>query len=97
MVELRTRRREIRRDGANHHEKLGLGEMNVQVNLPSSIGSYKSQCGVALHQHEVFLTQSGKSYPDFTYCSYADIVLIFLPISHFLIHNSIIIAEQKVK
>jgi len=37
MVELWTRRREMRRDGANHHEKLGLREFCVQVNLPFPI------------------------------------------------------------
>jgi len=36
-VELRTRRREMRRDRANHHEKLGLWEFRVGVNLPSPI------------------------------------------------------------
>jgi len=34
MVELSTRKREIR---GNHHEKLGLGEFNVWVNWPSPI------------------------------------------------------------
>jgi len=37
MVELSTRRREIRGDGGNHHEKLGLREFHVRVNWPSPI------------------------------------------------------------
>jgi len=37
MVELSTRKREIRGDGGNHHEKLGLREYCVRVNLPSPI------------------------------------------------------------
>jgi len=37
MVELSTRKREIRRDGGNHHEKLGLREFRVRVNWPSPI------------------------------------------------------------
>ena len=36
-VKLRARRREMRRDVANHYEKLGLGEIRVRVNLPSLI------------------------------------------------------------
>ena len=44
MVELRTRRREMRRDEANHHEELGLREFRVQVNLPSP----KWQVGVPI-------------------------------------------------
>ena len=37
MVELSTRKREIRGDGGNHHEKLGLREFRVLVNWPSPI------------------------------------------------------------
>jgi len=37
MAELMTRKREMRGDGANHPEKLGLTEFHVQVNLPSPI------------------------------------------------------------
>jgi len=37
MVELAMRRREIGRDGANHHEKQGLRELRMWVNLPSPI------------------------------------------------------------
>ena len=37
MVELSTRKREIREDGGNHHEKLGLRELRVRVNWPSPI------------------------------------------------------------
>jgi len=36
-VELRIGRREMRRDGANHHEQLGYREFHVQLNLPSPI------------------------------------------------------------
>jgi len=31
----------MRRDWANHHEKLELGEFHVQVNLPSPIGQVR--------------------------------------------------------
>jgi len=37
MVELSTRKREIRGDGGNHHEKLALRELRVEVNWPSPI------------------------------------------------------------
>jgi len=37
MVELRTTRREMRWDGANHHEKLWLREVCMHVKLPSQI------------------------------------------------------------
>jgi len=37
MVELSTRKREIRGDGGNHHEKLGLREFPVRVNWPFEI------------------------------------------------------------
>jgi len=37
MVELSTRKREIREDGGNHHEKLELREFHVRVNWPSPI------------------------------------------------------------
>ena len=37
MVELSTRKREIRGDEGNHHEKLGLREFRVRVNWPSRI------------------------------------------------------------
>ena len=37
MVELSTRKREIRGDGGNHHEKLGHREFRVRVNWPSPI------------------------------------------------------------
>jgi len=36
-VKLRTRRREMRWDRANYHEKLGLREFRVRVNLPTPI------------------------------------------------------------
>jgi len=37
MVELSTRKREIRGDGGDHHEKQGLTELRVRVNWPSLI------------------------------------------------------------
>jgi hypothetical protein len=37
MVESMTRRGEMRRDGANHQEKLGLREFDVRVNVPCLI------------------------------------------------------------
>jgi len=37
MVELSTRKREIRGDGGNHDEKVGLREFRVRVNCPSPI------------------------------------------------------------
>jgi len=37
MVELSTRKREIRGDVGNHQEKLGIGEFRVRVNWPSPI------------------------------------------------------------
>jgi len=37
IVELKTQKRDIREDRGNDHEKLGLGELGVQVNLPFPI------------------------------------------------------------
>jgi len=40
MVELRTRKRHIRGDGGNHHEKLGLERISCasQVTIPDTAG-----------------------------------------------------------
>jgi len=41
MLELRTRKREIRGDGGKHHEKLGHREFRVRINLPCPIQQVK--------------------------------------------------------
>jgi len=45
MVKLSTRKREIRGDGGNHHEKLGLREFRVRVNCPSPIQQVRVPIG----------------------------------------------------
>jgi len=51
-----------------------------------------------LHRYEVFRTQSGKSHPWFLiFARNLHHILIVIPISLFLVHNSTIIAEHEVK
>jgi hypothetical protein len=98
MVELRMRKREMIGDGGNHHEKLGLREYCVWVNLPSP----KRQVRVLIQwvitpicsllnpiRQFVPLISHIHLYPPYHSHLY--------PPSLFLAHNSTIIAEHKAK
>jgi len=99
MVELRTRKRDMRGDGGNHHEKLGLNRISCasQLTVPNTAGTSpdpscnytdmrSSQTNQASHTLDF-------SYPLVTSTSFSS----SSPISLFLVHNSTIIAEHKVK
>jgi len=47
MVELRTRKREMKRDGGNHHEKLGLKRISCagQCIIPDTVGTTPNPAG----------------------------------------------------
>ena len=47
MVELSTRKREIRGDGGNHHEKLGLERISCasQLTIPDTAGTSPDPAG----------------------------------------------------
>ena len=99
IVELRTRKREMRGYGGNHHEKLGLEKISCasQFTIPDTGGTSpdlacnftdtrSSQPNPASHAPEY-------SYPLVSSTSFSS----SSPISLFLIPNSNIIAEHKVK
>jgi hypothetical protein len=99
MVELRTRKREMRRYGGNHYLKLGLKRISCVSQLtipdtesksPDSACNYTDtrtfQPNQASHTRDV--SYSLVSSTSFSLSSF---------ISLFLVHNSTIIAENKVK
>jgi hypothetical protein len=99
MAELRTRKREMRRYGGNHHEKLGLKIISCasQFTIPDTAGTSSdpacnytdtrsSQPNPASHTPDY-------SYPLVSSTSFSS----SSPISLFLVRNSTIIAEHKVK
>ena len=99
MVELRTRKREMRGDGGNHPEKLGLKRVShvSQFTIPDTAGmspdpacnstdTLSSSPNQASHSpHYSYLLVSSRSFSSSS------------PISLILIHHSIILAEHKVK
>ena len=98
MVELRTRKREMRGYGGNHHEKLGLKRISCgsQFNIPDMAAiSPDPACNYTVTRSSQ--PKQVSRTPDFAYTLVIlHIVLIFIHISLFLIHNSTIIAEHKV-
>jgi len=98
MVDLRTRMREMRGDGGNHHEKLGL----KRILYASQFTSPYTACTSPDPAHNYPKTRCSQPNqasrtPDVSYilvsttsCSSSS------PISHFLVHNSNIITEHKV-
>jgi len=99
MVESRTRKREMRGDGANHHEKLELRRILCasQYTIPDTAGTNPDPACNYTDTRSSQPIQASRT-PDFSY------PLVFTtsfssssPISLFLIHNSTIIAEHKVK
>jgi len=99
MVELRTRKREMRGYGGNHHEKLGLKIISCasQLTIPDMAGTSPNPACNYTDTKSSQPNQASRT-PDFAYpLVILHIVLIFIPISLFLVHNSTIIAEHKVK
>jgi len=99
MVELRTRKREMREDGTNQHEKLGLDRISCanKIGLPDTAGT--SPDPAYIH------TDTRSSQPNQACCTPAFSYLLVsstsfsssFPISLFLVHNSATIAEHIVK
>jgi hypothetical protein len=99
MVELRTRKREMRGYEGNHHEKLGLKRIPCasQLTIPDTAG--KSPDPVC-HYTDTRPSQPNQASRtrDFSYPLVFSISFSSSsPISVFLVHNSTIIAEHKVK
>jgi len=97
MVELRTRKREMIRDRGNRHQKLGLREFRVRVNLPSPIWQVRVPIRLVITpkwglpnqiRHIVHLISHIRSYPPYRSQLH--------PPSVFLVHNCTILAEYKV-
>jgi len=99
MVDLRTRKREMRGDGGNHHENLGLMRISCasQFTIPDTAGT---SLDLACNYTDTRSSQPNQASrtPDFSYplvssTSFSSSSLISL----FLIHISNIITEHKVK
>jgi len=99
MVDLRTRPREMRGDGGNHHEKLGLKRISCasQFTIPDTAGTSPDP---ACNYTETRSSQPNQAswIPDFSYPFVSSTSFSSSsPISLFLVHNSNIITEHKVK
>jgi len=99
MVELRTRENEMRGDGGNHHEKLGLRRISCarQFAIPDTAGTIPDPAYNITDTMSSHPNQAGCT-PDSTYpLVFSTSLSSSSPISLFLIHNSTMIAEHKVK
>jgi len=99
MVELRTRKREMRGDGGNHHEKLGLRRISCasQFTIPDTAGTSPDPACDFTDTRSSQPNQASRT-PDFSYpLVFSTSFSSSSPISIFLVHNSTIIAEHKVK
>ena len=67
MVELSTRKREIRGDGGNHHEKLGLERISCasQLTIPDTAGTSPDPAGNKPNQASSKPNQASRT-PDFS-------------------------------
>jgi len=67
MVELSTRKREIRGDGGNHHEKLGLERITCasQLTIPDTAGMSPDPAGNKPNQASSKPNQASRT-PDFS-------------------------------
>ena len=99
MVELSTRKREIRGDGGNHHEKQGLERVwcASQSTIPDTAGTSSHPAGNNCNMRSYRPNQASCT-PDFSGPLVSSISFSSSsPISLFLVHNSTIITEHKVK
>jgi len=99
MVDLSTRNREMGGDGGNHHEGLGLERISCanQCTIPDTAVPYPNPAckftDTRSSQHN-----RGSHTPDFLYPLISSTLYSSSsPISLFLVHNSNIIREHKVK
>jgi len=99
MVELRTRKREMGGNRGNHHEKLGLKRMlwASQFIIPDATGTSPNPAcnntNTRSSQPNRASCTPDNSYPLLSSALFSN----SSPISLFLVHNSTIIAEHKVK
>ena len=99
MLELRTRKREMRGNGGNQYEKLGLKRISCASQLTTSNTAGISPDSVCNYtdRRSSQPTQAGCT-PDFSYPLVSSTSFSSSsPISLFLVHNFTIIAEHKVK
>jgi hypothetical protein len=98
MVELRTRKREMRGYGGNHHEKLGLKSILCasQFTIPDTAGPSPNPAYNNTDTKSSQPNQAGRT-PDYSYPLIITSFSSSSPISLFLVHNSTIITEHKVK
>jgi len=99
MVELRTRKREMRGSGTNHDEKLGLKRISCacQFTIPDRSGTSPDPAGNYTNPRSPQCNQAS-STPDFSHSLVSSTSFSSSsPIILFLVHNSNIIVEYKVK
>jgi hypothetical protein len=99
MVELRTRKREMGGYGGNHHEKLGLKIISCvsQFTVPNMAGTSPDPASNYTDMRSSQPNPASRT-PDYSYPLVSSPSFSSAsPISHFLVHNSIIIVEHKVK
>jgi len=95
MVELSTRNREIRGDGGNHHEKLGLERISCgsQFTIPDMVGTSPNLGGNNTNTR-CSKPNRASCTPDFSGPLVSSISFSSSsPISLFLVHNSTIISR----
>jgi hypothetical protein len=95
----RTRKREMRGDGTNHHEKLGLQRISCasQFTIPDTVGTSPDPACNHTDTRSSQPNQASRT-PDFSYPLVSSTSFSSSsPISLFLVHNSTIIAEHIVK
>jgi hypothetical protein len=98
MVELRTTKREMKGYGGNHHEKLGLKRISgaSQLTVPNMAGKRPDWVCNYTDTRSLQPNQASRTR-DFSYPLVFSTSFSSSPISLFLIHNSTIITEHKVK
>jgi len=99
MVELRTKKRQMTGYGGNHHEKLGLMRISCvsQFTIPDMAGTSPN---LACNHTDMGSSQPNQASrdPNSSFALIASTSLsLSSPIPLFLVHNSTIIAEHKVK
>jgi hypothetical protein len=99
MVELRTQKGEMREYGGNHYEKLGLKRISCASQFPiPDMEGMSPDPACSYRDTRSSQRNLGRHTPDFAYTLiFLHIVLNFIPISLFLVHNSTIIAEFTVQ
>jgi len=99
MVELRTRKREMRGDGGNHDEELGLKRISCgsQFTIPDTAGTSPHPACIDTDRRSSQPNQA-RCTPDSSYPLVSSTWFSSSSsISLFLVHNSLINAEHKVK